>query len=101
MSNTVGNKVESEDLTVKEVFDDFYIVPDYQREYVWNTSNVEQFLTDIFDALYGLEDKPLDQCEYFIGSIVVCPEGTNLFQLIDGARNLLCQTSSEKLLVHL
>lgn len=88
MSNTVGNKVESDDLTIKEVFEDFYIVPDYQREYVWDTSNVEQFLTDIHEALYNLEGKPLDQSEYFIGSIVVCPEGTNLFQLIDGQQRL-------------
>lgn len=47
--------INSEDLSLAKVFQSFYRVPDYQREYVWGekTPNgddgdeVEQFLHDI------------------------------------------------------
>jgi uncharacterized protein with ParB-like and HNH nuclease domain len=46
----------SDDLNLKRLFQDYYRVPDYQREYVWGESNpkgeggeeVDQFLTDIY-----------------------------------------------------
>jgi hypothetical protein len=46
----------SDDITLKRVFQDFYRVPNYQREYVWSESDakdergdeVEQFLKDIY-----------------------------------------------------
>jgi len=28
-------KIESQDLSVEDLFKDFYAVPDFQREYVW------------------------------------------------------------------
>ena len=52
-------------------FQAFYVVPDYQREYVWETEQVEQLLGDIADELAS--DDPATAPEYFIGSIVVCP----------------------------
>ena len=36
-----------QDIKVAEVFQAFYVVPDYQREYVWETDQVEQLLNDI------------------------------------------------------
>lgn len=32
--------IDSKDLTLGEVFRDFYAVPDYQREYVWGEEEV-------------------------------------------------------------
>lgn len=71
--------IESKDETVLGVFGDFYVVPNYQREYIWGEAEVEQLLRDIrTEQLDGAS------AEYFIGSIVVCPRTDGAFDLIDG-----------------
>jgi hypothetical protein len=37
-------KIESSDLSLSDLYKDFYAVPDFQREYVWETENVEKLL---------------------------------------------------------
>ena len=78
--------VQSRDITVASVFQDFYVVPDYQREYVWDTEQVEQLLTDIYNELAGIA--PEEAPEYFIGSIVVCPGRGGTLDLIDGQQRM-------------
>lgn len=64
-------KIQSEDCSVASLFQSFYAVPDYQREYVWDTDQVEQLLKDVREEI---GDGPAqDAPDYFIGSIVVCP----------------------------
>lgn len=80
----------SQDLSLAEVFQSFYRVPDYQREYVWGEADakgergdeVEQFLKDIFSEFE--EASSADAPEYFIGTVVVCLGPDNVFDLIDG-----------------
>lgn len=77
--------IESDDKTIGEVFSDFYLVPNYQREYVWTERQVERLLEDVsneFDPHARRQDS-----EYFIGSIVVCPSNSVL-ELIDGQQRL-------------
>lgn len=71
--------IESKDETVSGVFKDFYVVPSYQREYVWSEAEVDQLLKDI-----RTEQAEGPDAEYFIGSIVVCPRDDGAFDLIDG-----------------
>lgn len=87
MSN---NSITSQDLSIAQIFQDFYRVPDYQREYVWGETDakgergeeVEQFLKDIHAEF---EQATKDGApEYFIGTIVVCPGKDGVFDLIDG-----------------
>jgi uncharacterized protein with ParB-like and HNH nuclease domain len=78
-------KIESLDLSLGKVFSDFYVVPSYQREYVWEDAEVEQLLLDIHDE-YS-ENGPGDS-EYFIGSIVVTPTEDGTFELIDGQQRI-------------
>ena len=67
------------DLTVEKTFKEFYIVPDYQREYVWEAEkHVIQLLNDMYDAYSANKDK-----EYFIGTTVVFNNNGQL-ELIDG-----------------
>jgi len=47
--------IQSQDIKISEVFQGFYSVPDYQREYVWQSEQVEQLLTDIYGELNGSE----------------------------------------------
>jgi len=80
----------SDDMTLKRVFQDFYRVPAYQREYVWGEPDakdergdeVEQFLKDIYSEFEGATKDFAP--EYFIGTIVVCPAKDTVFDLIDG-----------------
>ena len=79
-------RIQSEDITVARLFQSFYAVPDYQREYVWGTEQVEQLLNDILGEMSGTT--PDQAPEYFIGSIVVCPARSGLFDLIDGQQRM-------------
>jgi hypothetical protein len=82
---SVVPKIESADLTLDQLYKDFYTVPDFQREYVWQPENVETLLQDVVDELYDGSGSLLDlQQEYFIGSVVVCPETDGTYRLIDG-----------------
>ncbi len=79
-------RIESQDISVAGLFQSFYAVPDYQREYVWSTEQVEQLLTDILGEMTGAD--PEHSPEYFIGSIVVCPGQSGLLDLIDGQQRM-------------
>lgn len=78
--------IQSRDIRVADVFQDFYVVPDYQREYVWGTEQVEQLLNDIYGEVAGVD--PVTAPEYFIGSIVVCPGRPGVLDLIDGQQRM-------------
>jgi len=78
--------IQSRDVTLADVFQSFYVVPDYQREYVWEAEQVEQLLGDIRGEQVGSEAS--DPPEYFIGSIVVCPNKAGTFDLIDGQQRM-------------
>ncbi|HEV7690545.1 MAG TPA: DUF262 domain-containing HNH endonuclease family protein [Hyphomonadaceae bacterium] len=75
--------VESTDLALGKVFADFYAVPDYQREYVWQEEQVEQLLSDIRQ-----EQAEDPKAEYFIGSIVTVLNATGRYELIDGQQRM-------------
>ncbi len=75
-------KYTFDDLTVeKSLKNNFYVVPDYQREYVWEAEReVAQLLTDVYEAYSASKNK-----EYFIGTTVVYhAESSNISELIDG-----------------
>lgn len=78
--------IQSQDIRISEVFQGFYSVPDYQREYVWQAEHVEQLLSDIYGELNGSD--PEKAPEYFIGCIVVCPGESEVFDLIDGQQRM-------------
>lgn len=79
--------IVSQDITVGELFKDFYTVPDYQREYVWSDEQVEQLLEDVL-AEKSDGTSPEKAAEYFIGSIVVCPGEGGVWELIDGQQRV-------------
>src|SRR5574337_1442923 len=78
-------KIEDHKYTVEEAFREcFYIVPDYQREYVWTEKEVEQLLQDI-DEEFDVGERR----EYFIGTVLVSPtQQKNHFDVIDGQQRL-------------
>ena len=78
--------IQSQDINIAEVFQRFYAVPDYQREYVWETEQVEQLLEDVNAEL--ADNDSAKAPEYFIGSIVVCPGNDGVLDLIDGQQRM-------------
>ena len=64
---------------------DFFLVPDYQREYVWKPDDeVEQFLIDIENE-YSPDAK--EQRNYFLGSIIIV-NNDRCFDVVDGQQRL-------------
>ena len=82
-----AQSIESQDVSVGGVFQSFYAVPDYQREYVWQTTQVEQLLGDILAEMPASPQEG-SPAEYFIGSIVVCANEAGVFDLIDGQQRM-------------
>ncbi|NJP18911.1 MAG: DUF262 domain-containing protein [Hydrococcus sp. CRU_1_1] len=62
--------IESQDLSIDKLFHNFYIVPTYQREYVWQEEQVQEFFDDIYEEFENSPEGNL--ADYFIGSIIVC-----------------------------
>lgn len=77
-------RIENHKFTITDAFKEcFYVVPDYQREFVWTEKQVGQLLEDI--------DEQLDSSssEYFIGTVLVSPRNDKgHFDVIDGQQRL-------------
>jgi hypothetical protein len=78
-------KIEDHKYTIEEAFREcFYVVPDYQREYVWTEKEVQQLLQDI-DEEFDVGERR----EYFIGTVLVSPTAQKgHFEVIDGQQRL-------------
>ena len=71
--------------SIAKLKDYFFVVPDYQREYVWKVDDqVEQFLVDIDNEF---EPGAREQSSYFIGSIIIV-KNDNRYEVIDGQQRL-------------
>lgn len=77
--------IEANVKSIEKLKDFYFVVPDYQREYVWEADDqVEQFLFDI-DSEYDPEVRTAPS--YFIGSIIIV-ERDGQFDVIDGQQRL-------------
>lgn len=78
-------RIENHKYSIEEAFREcFYIVPDYQREYVWTDKEVHQLLEDIGEQIDVGTTR-----EYFIGTVLVSPtEQKNHYEVIDGQQRL-------------
>ena len=78
------SKIDNYQYSIEDAFTEcFYIVPDYQREYVWTDKEIHQLLDDINDDMNGSSK------EYFIGTILVSPtEEKKHYEVIDGQQRL-------------
>ena len=61
----MANQIYSEKLLIKEIFERWYKIPNYQRPYVWEKDQITDLLDDISYAL-----NQNDKAEYFLGSTV-------------------------------
>lgn len=79
------SRITNHKYTIDEAFREcFYVVPDYQREYVWTDKEVNQLLDDINEQIDAGQPG-----EYFIGMVLVSPmERRNHYEVIDGQQRL-------------
>ncbi len=77
--------IESQDLSLGKLFDDFFVVPSYQREYVWEDKQVEQLLDDVHTEFTSADGA---DAEYFIGSLVTRRTPDGAYELIDGQQRV-------------
>lgn len=60
-------RIENHKYSIEEAFREcFYVVPDYQREYVCTEKGVRQLLDDITEQMDSTSDK-----EYFVGTVLI------------------------------
>ena len=78
-------RIENYKYSIDEAFREcFYIVPDYQREYVWTEKELHQLLDDINEQLDAGTTR-----EYFVGTVLVSPtDKKNHYEVIDGQQRL-------------
>ena len=78
-------RIENHQYSIEEAFREcFYIVPDYQREYVWTDKEVHQLLEDVGEQIDAGTTR-----EYFIGTVLVSPtDQKNHYEVIDGQQRL-------------
>jgi hypothetical protein len=75
---------KTEAMNTRVLYDSFYVIPDFQRDFVWRKKQVVQLLGDVFGAFNAGDDD-----NYFLGSIVVykADQGQSL-AVVDGQQRL-------------
>lgn len=73
------NKVYSYKSNIEKIVKNkqYFIIPAYQRLYVWKEEQIRKLLEDIYNAILSKKDA------YYIGSLIVIKKN-GLYQLIDG-----------------
>lgn len=76
----MNQAVNTELLCLKQVVDASYqfVIPSYQRPYVWSSIHIEDLLNDIEEAFNNKED------HYFIGTTLSSKKDNSTYELIDG-----------------
>jgi uncharacterized protein with ParB-like and HNH nuclease domain len=83
----MGRTIESDKIYLGKLFEDFwFLIPEYQRPYVWTPDNVNDLLEDLW---FAYENNRED--EYFVGSLVLKRVSESSFaeyEVLDGQQRL-------------
>ena len=83
----MGRKIDSDKIILGKLFEDFwFLIPEYQRPYVWTPDNVNDLLEDLW---FAYETDPED--EYFVGALVlkkVTESSFDEYEVLDGQQRL-------------
>ena len=78
-------KIDADVFSIKDLDKYYFVVPDYQREYVWEADkHIYQFLVDIDEEF---DVHAIEQQSYFLGSIIIVKKD-NKYDVIDGQQRL-------------
>lgn len=65
MAKTIRNEIKTDKIYIKDIFEQWYRIPEYQRPYVWGKDEVVDLLDDISYAAVNTPNN-----DYFLGSFV-------------------------------
>jgi hypothetical protein len=66
-----------------------FVIPEYQRPYVWSYPNLEVLINDYEDYLHGLSSSVGQQSEqFYMGSILLHKKEGNILSVIDGQQRI-------------
>ena len=65
-------------ISIKNLFDVYYEIPEYQREYSWRLENWENLFNDLTES-----DK-----DYFLGTLICIVDSNTSMQVVDGQQRL-------------
>lgn len=60
-----------------------YTIPNYQRQYSWNTEKLEDLWNDLYESFTNNPEE-----NYFLGSIVVIDDGRGRHEIVDGQQRI-------------
>lgn len=78
-------------LTVSQVFingDPLYKIPNYQRPYSWTDEQVDRLWDDLLTAYQSNSENENIDANYFLGSLIVVPQGNGFEDVVDGQQRL-------------
>lgn len=79
--------IDAQKRIIRNIFKDFwFVIPEYQRSYVWDSDNITDLLDDLW---FAFQNKP--ESEYFLGSLVlrdVRNEEFAEYEVLDGQQRL-------------
>lgn len=80
MNNNIDlNEEQPKEFNLENIFaENEYSIPIYQRNYAWGKEQIEQLLSDIYDA----------DSNYYLGTLIVDRTAPNVFTVIDGQQRL-------------
>ena len=83
-----NGEIKSDKVKLVEIFSEkfWFVIPEYQRSYVWENDNIMELLDDLF---FAYENKP--ENEYFLGSLVLKKldnENFPEYEVLDGQQRL-------------
>ncbi|WP_274856733.1 DUF262 domain-containing protein [Bacillus methanolicus] len=85
----MGNgKIDSDKKVLQKIFspDFWFLIPEYQRSYVWQTENIVDLIDDLYYAFTYKNEN-----EYFLGSLVLKRTDNHEFaeyEVLDGQQRL-------------
>jgi uncharacterized protein with ParB-like and HNH nuclease domain len=88
--------VNGEANNIQDLFSCNYLIPDYQRDYVWKTKTIEQLIGDLIHHYQRItvneNFKQQGLSGYFLGAMVVIPKDKVMQEVVDGQQRLTTLT---------
>jgi uncharacterized protein with ParB-like and HNH nuclease domain len=78
--------------TIREIMQNDYIIPLYQRNFTWEELQIHQLIQDVYNSFQNHINN------YFLGSLVTLKRNDGYYEVIDGQQRLTFITLIAKIL---
>ena len=83
--------VDGKPCNLEALFSSNYLIPNYQRDYVWKTKTIEQLVSDLiehYEKITSNNQFKDDVYGYFLGAMVVITKDDEKSEVVDGQQRL-------------